>query len=143
MQKEMYYVSMTANEIYEIRGEHDIVLPKSLEESFTVFVSLSGMPFAPTVTSENDRSIVHFLYLSQPLENIAEEFFAVFEPDGYNATEIAVPNDRIKHTERVAEESGWLSFVRQRGAERSRICFIRTQNAESTEELEERIELVT
>ena len=133
---------VTANEIYELRGEQDIVLPMALEESFTAFVSLSGMPFAPTISSEGDHTVVHFLYLSKPLKEIADEFFAVFEPDGYSAIEIAVPNDRIKHTERVAEESGWLSFIRQRGAERTRICFIRTKNAESVDELEERIELV-
>ena len=138
----MYYVLMEANEIYELRGEHDIVLPMALEESFTAFVSSSGMPFTPTVIVEGDRAIVHFLYVSQPLKDIVEEYLAVFEPDGYSATEVAVPNDRIKHTERVAEQSGWLSFIRQRGAERTRICFIRTKNAESIEELEERIELV-
>jgi hypothetical protein len=133
---------MEANEIYELRGDHDIVLPLALEESFTAFVSASGMPFTPTVTIEGDHAVVHFLYVSQPLKAIVEEFLAVFEPDGYHATELAVPNERIKHTERVAEESGWLPFVRQRGAERTRICFIRTSAAESIEELEERIELV-
>ena len=133
---------MVAREIYELRGEHDIVVPRALEESFLAFVSASGMPFAPTVTQEGDRSVIHFLFISQPLEGIADEFFAVFEPDGYYALEIAVPNDRLKHSERIAEESGWLPLIRQRGAERTRICFIRTENAESVEELEERIELV-
>jgi hypothetical protein len=130
------------NEIYELRGQSDIVLPKALEQSFTAFIAASGMPFAPTVTNEGDQVLVHFLYLSQPLEKLADEFLAVFEPDGYNTIEIAVPNDRVKHTLRVAEESGWRPFVRQKGAERSRICFIRTGNAERVEELEERIDLV-
>jgi hypothetical protein len=134
---------MVANEIYELRGEHDIILPRALEESFTAFVSASGMPFAPVVTIEGDTAIIHFLFLSQPLKDIAEEYFAVFEADDYNTIELAVPNERIKHTERIAEESGWLSFIRQQGAERSRICFIRTSNAVGTSELEERIELVS
>jgi hypothetical protein len=134
---------MVANEIYELRAEHDIILPRALEESFTAFVSASGMPFAPTVTIEGDRAIIHFLFLSKPLKDIAEEYFAVFEADDYNTIELAVPNERIKHTERIAEESGWLSFIRQQGAERSRICFIRTSSAVGTSELEERIELVS
>lgn len=138
----MYYLVMIASEIYELRGEQDIVVPQALEESFLAFVSSSGMPFTPTVSAEGDRSVIHFLFVSQPLKTVADEFFAVFEPDGYHALEIAVPNDRLKHSERIAEESGWLPLIRQRGAERTRICFIRTQHAESVEELEERIELV-
>lgn len=134
---------MTASAIYELRGEQDIILPRALEESFTAFVAASGMPFAPAVTFEGELAVVHFLFLSRPLPEIAEEFFAVFEPDGYNALEIAVPNERVKHTERIAEESGWLAFIRQRGAERSRICFIRTVRSVSLDELEERVELVS
>ena len=134
---------MDIAEIYTIRGEHDILLPKALEQSFTAFISASGMPFAPTVSYEGEYAKVHFLFLAKPLADLASEFFAVFEPDGYHSVELAVSNDRIKHTERIADESGWLSFIRQRGAERSRICFIRTGHAENVEELEERIELVS
>ena len=138
----MYYLSVAAKEIYELRSEYDVVLPKALEESFTAFVSASGMPFAPSVSHEGDQVVIHYLFLNQPLKGIIDEFLAVFEPDGYNALELAVPNDRIKHVERVAEESGWLSFIRQRGADRTRICFIRTDHAEAVDELEERIEIV-
>lgn len=134
---------MIADEIYELRGDHDIILPRALEESFTTFVAASGMPFEPTVHVEGERIVIHFLYLSRPLREMVEEYLAVFEPDGMNATEIAVPNDRVKHSERIAEESGWIPFVRQRGAERSRICFIRTPSAVGIDELEERIELVS
>jgi hypothetical protein len=134
---------MVTSEIYELRGPQDVVLPKVLEPSFTSFVSASGMPFAPTVTYEGDQAIIHFLFVSHPLQPLVEEFLAVFEPDGFHVVELAVANDRVKHAERIAEESGWLSFVRQRGTERSRICFIRTQHGEPAEELEERIDLVS
>lgn len=139
----MYYSITMQNVIYSLRDERNIVIPMALEDSFTSFVAASGMPFAPTVTVEGDHAVIHFLYVSRSLRDLAEEYFAVFEPDGYNAIEVAVPNDRVKHTLRISAESGWLSFIRQQGAERSRICFIRTPRATSAVELEERIELVS
>lgn len=128
--------------IYHLRGETDILLPGALEEAFTEFVSNSGMPFAPQVTHEDSTVRIHFLFLSKPLKTLADEFLATFEPDGFHTLEVAIPNDRIKHAIRVADEGQWISFTRYEGADRSRICFIRTPRSIPAAELEERIELV-
>jgi hypothetical protein len=128
--------------IYRLQGETDIVLPGALEDAFTDFVSRSGMPFAPQVSHEDSKVRVHFLFVSKPLNELADEFLAKFEPDGFHAIELAVPNDRLKHVVRVADEGEWISFIRQQGAERTRLCFIRTPRSIPTSELEERVELV-
>ncbi len=121
----------------------DVVFPASLEDAFTTFMSDSGMPFAPQVTIEDAKAHIHFLFLIKPIEELVEEFLAKFEPDGYHAIELAVPNDRLKHVLRIADESEWLSFIRQQGVDRTRICFIRTPRSVTTAELEERIDLVS
>ena len=129
--------------MYELRGKNDVILPRALEESFTAFISSSGMPFEPIVSWEGECSLIHFLFLSKDLKELVEEFLLTFEPDGFHSSEIAIPNDRVKHVERIAAESGWKSFVRQHGSERTRICFIRTPRSVPAEELEERVELVS
>jgi hypothetical protein len=129
--------------IYLITSDTDVTLPKVLEESFIAFISASGMPFAPQVKTEGERSHIHFLFLNKDLKPLVEEFMAKFEPDGYYTYESAVPNERVKHVERVATESGWDFFTRQQGADRTRICFIKTSSGVSVDELEERIELVS
>jgi hypothetical protein len=129
--------------IYRIKGANDVVIPEALEEAFTSFVSASGMPFAPQVFHEDANVRIHFLFLSKPLEDLVTEFFATFEPDGFHATELAVPNDRVKHTLRIADESNWIPFIRQEGTDRTRICFIRTPRSVTATELEERVELVS
>ena len=129
--------------IYRIKSETDVVIPGALEDAFIAFVSASGMPFMPQVHHEDANVRIHFLFLSKPLEEMVKEFFATFEPDGFHATELAVPNDRVKHTIRIAEESNWIPFIRQEGTERTRICFIRTPRSVTATELEERIELVS
>ncbi len=101
------------------------------------------MPFAPGVTVEGEKSHIHFLFLNKDLKPLVEEFLAKFEPDGYSTYEVAVPNDRVKHAERIAAESGWQFFIRQQGADRTRICFIKTSSGVNVNELEERIELVS
>lgn len=134
---------MEVTSVYEIAGESDVILPRALEESFVAFVSASGMPFAPQVKWEGEHSRIHFLLLNKDLRDLVEEFLLTFEPDEFHAVEIAVPNDRVKHTERISRESGWKPFIRQRGAERTRICFIRTPRSIPSAELEERVELVS
>ncbi|HYM20898.1 MAG TPA: hypothetical protein VEW28_07835 [Candidatus Kapabacteria bacterium] len=129
--------------IYRIPSETDVIFPAALEEAFTSFVSASGMPFAPRVSHEGANVRIHFFFVSKPLEELVKEFLATFEPDGFHATELAVPNDRVKHVIRIAEESNWLPFIRQQGADRARICFIRTPRSVTAVELEERIELVS
>ncbi len=134
---------MTRPQIYEVHTQHDVVLPAALEEAFTSFVSASGMPFAPQVTVKDERAQIHFLFLNKKIEDLVDEFLATFEPDGFHAVEVAVPNDRIKHVMRVGEESDWIPFIRQEGTERSRICFVRTRRSITAADLEERIELVS
>ena len=129
-------------QIYEIHTQHDVVLPAALEEAFVEFLSSSGMPFAPQVTTKEEKSHIHFLFLNKKLEDLVDEFLDTFEPDGFHTTELAVPNDRLKHVLRVAEESNWIPFVRHVGAERTRIVFIRTRRSLPATELEVRIELV-
>ncbi len=134
---------MNTTTIFELRSEHDVVLPTALEEAFIAFVSGSGMPFEPTVTHEDERSVIHFLFLNVTLEGLVTEFLATFVADDVIATEIAVMNERLKHTMKISKESGWLPFVRQHGTDRTRICFIRTSRSVPLAELEERIELVS
>ncbi len=134
---------MNTTTIFELRSEQDVVLPIALEEAFIAFVSGSGMPFEPTITHEDDRAIIHFLFLNVTLEALVKEFLATFVADDVIATEIAVTNDRLKHIIKISEESGWLPFVRQHGTDRTRICFIRTSHSVPLSELEERIELVS
>lgn len=134
---------MTRSQIYEVHTQHDLVLPAALEEAFTAFLSASGMPFAPQVTLKEEKAYIHFLFLNKKIEDLTDEFLATFEPDGFHATELAVPNDRLKHVIRVGEESNWIPFIRHEGAERTRICFIRTRRSVPATELEERIELVS
>lgn len=130
-------------QVYEITSETDVILPKVLEESFVAFISASGMPFAPEVRVEGEKSHIHFLFLNKDLRLLVEEFIATFEPDGYYTYEAAIPIERVKHVERIASESGWQSFIRQQGAERTRICFLKTSAGISCAELEERIEIVS
>src|SRR6187399_3026104 len=87
--------------IYLITSDTDVTLPKPLEESFIAFISASGMPFAPEVKVDGERSHIHFLFLNKDLKPLVEEFMAKFEPDGYYTYEVAVPNDRVKHAERI------------------------------------------
>ncbi len=134
---------MDITSVYELQSAKDVVLPRALEESFTAFISSSGMPFEPMVSWEGEKSRIHFLFLNKDLKELVEEFLFTFEPDGFHATEIAIPNDRVKHVERIAAESGWKSFIRQQGTERTRICFIRTPRSVPADELEERVELVS
>ena len=129
--------------IYLITSDTDVTLPKPLEESFIAFISASGMPFAPEVKVDGEKSHIHFLFLNKDLKPLVEEFMAKFEPDGYYTYEVAVPNDRVKHAERIASESGWQFFIRQQGTDRTRICFIKTSSGVGVDELEERIELVS
>lgn len=129
--------------IYLITSDSDVTLPRALEESFVAFISASGMPFAPEVKIEGEKSHIHFLFLNIELKPLVEEFLAKFEPDGYYTYEVAVPNDRVKHAERIAVESGWQYFIRQQGSDRTRICFIKTSTSIGVGELEERIELVS
>jgi hypothetical protein len=134
---------MTHTQIYEVHTQYDVVLPAALEEAFTEFLSASGMPFAPQVTTKEERSSIHFLFLNKKLEDLVDEFLLTFEPDGFHAIEIAVPNNRLKHVIRVGQESNWIPFIRHEGAERTRVCFVRTRRSVTASELEERIELVS
>jgi hypothetical protein len=134
---------MEVTSVYELAGESDVILPRALEEGFIAFVSASGMPFSPQVSWEGERSRIHFLFLNKDIRDLVEEFLLTFEPDEFHALEMAVPNDRVKHAERIAHESGWKSFIRQQGADRTRICFIRTPRSIPATELEERVDLVS
>jgi hypothetical protein len=133
---------MTRSQIYEVHTQHDVVLPAALEEAFVEFVSASGMPFTPQVTMKAEKAHIHFLFLNKKIEDLTDEFLAAFEPDGFHATELAVPNDRLKHVIRVGEDSNWIPFIRHEGTVMTRICFIRTRRSVPAAELEERIELV-
>jgi len=133
---------MDIHSIYKLKNEAEVVLPASLKDGFLSFLSDNGIQFAPQIREEDEKATFHFLFLTIPLKDLVEDFLHRFEPDDFWATEIAVPNDRIKHTERIAEDSGWITYVRQQGAEKTRICFVRTPRAVPVTELEERVELV-
>lgn len=133
---------MDIQNIYKLRSENEVILPASLKNSFLAFVSDNGIQFAPQVREEDEKALFHFLFLNVSIKKLVEEFLLTFEPDDFWATEIAVPNDRVKHTERIASDSEWISYIRQRGTEKTRICFVRTPRSVPVTELEERIELV-
>lgn len=133
---------MDIQNIYKLRSDKEVILPTSLKDSFLEFLSSSGIQFAPQVTEGSETSLFHFLFLNISLDTLVKEYLLMFEPDDFWTTELAVPNDRVKHTERIAADSGWISYIRQNGAEKTRICFVRTPRAVPVTELEERIELV-
>jgi hypothetical protein len=133
---------MEIQNIYKLKNEAEVILPASLKDGFLGFLSDNGIQFAPQVREEDEKATFHFLFLNVPLKKLVEDFLQTFEPDDFWATEIAVPNDRVKHTERIAEDSGWITYVRRQGTEKTRICFIRTPRAVPVTELEERVELV-
>src|SRR5438128_12580877 len=127
---------MDIRDLYRLRSDTEIVLPASLKDGFLQFVADNGIQFSPQVSERDEKATFHFLFLNRSLKELAEEFFLTFTPDDFWATEIAVPNDRIKHTERIASESGWLSYVRQQGSDKTRICFVRTPRSVPVTELE-------
>jgi len=133
---------MNIQNIYKLKSDTEVILPLSLKDSFLSFLSDNGIQFAPQVHEEDEKVLFHFLFLNTSLKNLVEEFLLMFEPDDFWATEIAVPNDRVKHTERIATESEWISYVRQQGMDKTRICFVRTPRSVPVTELEERVELV-
>jgi hypothetical protein len=134
---------MELHHIYKIKSETEVILPAALKDSFLEFISVSGIQFSPQVSEYDEKATFHFLFLNISLKDLTEEFLLHFEPEGFWATEIAVPKERIKQTERIATESGWITFIRQQGTDKTRICFIRTPRAVPASELEERVELVT
>jgi len=134
---------MEVESLYTIISEQEVILPGALSEKFLEFVAQSGIHFAPLETVDGENSRFRFLMAPPDLNTLVQEFFALLEPDNYAASEMAVPNERIKHVERVARESGWLCFIRQHGGKNSRICFIRTGQSIPAAELEERVELVS
>src|ERR1051326_4703414 len=117
---------MEIQNIYKLKSDNEVILPASLKDSFLNFVSDNGIQFAPQISEEDEKVLFHFLFLNTSLKNLVENFLLQFEPDDFWATEIAVPNDRVKHTEKIGTESEWISFIRQRGSDKTRICFIRT-----------------
>ena|SRR5438552_2642173 len=133
---------MDIQSIYKIKSETEIILPAALKDGFLTFTAENGIQFSPQVTEHDEKATFHFLFLNRSLKDLAEEFLMHFEPDNFWATEIAVPNDRVKHTERIASDSGWITYIRQIGSDKTRICFIRTPRAVPVTELEERVELV-
>ncbi|MDP4231341.1 MAG: hypothetical protein Q8916_13160 [Bacteroidota bacterium] len=133
---------MEAKDIYRLKNENEVILPASLKDGFLAFLSDNGVQFAPQVKEEDEKALFHFLFLNRPLKDVVEEFLLKFDPDDFWATEIAVPNDRIKQTERIARDSEWISYVRQQGTEKTRLCFVRTPRSVPVTELEERIDLV-
>jgi hypothetical protein len=133
---------MDIQSIYKLKSDSEVILPASLKESFLTFLSDNGIQFAPQMREENEKALFHFLFLNVPLKNLVEEFLLQFEPDDFWTTEIAVPNTRVKHTERIARDSDWISYIRQQGSDKTRICFIRTPRSVPVTELEERVELV-
>jgi len=133
---------MDIQSIYKLKSDKEVILPASLKDGFLGFVADNGIQFAPQVREESEKALFHFLFLNISLKKLVEDFLLTFEPDDFWATEIAVPNDRVKHTERIARDSGWISYIRQQGTEKTRICFIRTPRAVPVTELEERVELV-
>src|SRR5689334_20073027 len=128
---------MDIQNIYKLKSDTEVILPASLKDGFLEFASNSGIQFSPQVTERDEKALFHFLFLNKSLKDLTEEFLLHFEPDDFWATEIAVPNDRVKHTERVAEDSSWITFIRQRGIDKTRICFIRTPRSVPVTELEE------
>jgi hypothetical protein len=128
--------------IYTLKSDKEVILPASLKDSFLMFLSDNSIQFAPQVREENEKTLFHFLFLNTSLKKLVEQFLLQFEPDDFWATEIAVPNNRVKHTERIASDSDWMSYVRQQGSDKTRICFVRTPRSVPVTELEERIELV-
>ncbi|MEI8135344.1 MAG: hypothetical protein WCH46_09805 [bacterium] len=133
---------MDFQSIYRLKSEKEVILPTSLKEAFLTFVADNGIQFSPQVRDEDEKTTFHFLFLNGSLQNLVEQFLAMFEPDDFWATEIAVPNERVKHVERVAGESHWLSYIRQQGTDKTRICFVRTPRSVPVTELEERVDLV-
>ncbi|MFI5263471.1 MAG: hypothetical protein ACHQM6_03045 [Candidatus Kapaibacterium sp.] len=133
---------MDIQSIYKLKSEAEVVLPASLKDGFLQFLSDNGIQFAPQVREEDEKATFHFLFLTIPLKDLVEDFLLRFEPDDFWAIEIAVPNERVKHTERIADDSSWITYVRQQGAEKTRICFVRTPRSVPVTELEERVELV-
>jgi hypothetical protein len=133
---------MNIQNIYKLKSDTEVILPASLKDGFLNFLSDNGIQFAPQVREENEKALFHFLFLNTSLKDLTEEFLLKFEPDDFWATEIAVPNDRVKHTERIASDSEWISYIRQQGTDKARICFVRTPRSVPITELEERIELV-
>src|SRR5256885_897023 len=117
---------MDIQSIYKIKSDNEVILPAALKDGFLSFIADSGIQFAPQVREEDEKALFHFLFLNASLKTLTEEFLLQFEPDDFWATEIAVPNERVKHTERIARDSAWISFIRQQGTEKTRICFIRT-----------------
>jgi hypothetical protein len=133
---------MEIQHIYKLVSETEVILPASLKDSFLTYLADNGIQFAPQVREENEKAIFHFLFLNTSLKDLTERYLLEFEPDGFWATEIAVPNDRVKHTERIASESEWITYIRQQGSDKTRICFVRTPRSVPVTELEERVELV-
>jgi hypothetical protein len=133
---------MDIQNIYKLKSDSEVILPASLKDSFLSFVSDNGIQFAPQVREENEKALFHFLFLNTSLKDLVEEFLLMFDPDDFWATEIAVPNNRVKHTERIATDSEWISYIRQQGTDKTRICFVRTPRSVPITELEERVELV-
>jgi hypothetical protein len=134
---------MEIQNIYKLKSENEVLLPASLKDSFLGFVADNGIQFAPQVREENESVLFHFLFLNTSLKDLVEKFLLQFEPDDFWTTEIAVPNDRVKHTERIGSDSEWISFIRQRGSDKTRICFVRTPRSVPVMELEGRVELVS
>ncbi len=133
---------MDIQNIFTLKSDNEVILPASLKDGFLEFLSDNGIQFAPQVREENEKATFHFLFLNVPLRKLVEDFLLIFEPDDFWATEIAVPNDRVKHTKRIAEDSGWIPYIRQHGSEKTRICFVRTPRAVPVTELEERVDLL-
>lgn len=133
---------MEIESIYKIKSEKEVILPASLKDSFLDFVSNNGVQFAPQIREESESALFTFLFLTISLKELVEFYLATFVPDDFWATEIAVPNDRVKHVERLASDSQWIPYIRQRGGQKTRLCFIRTPRSVPVTELEERIELV-
>jgi hypothetical protein len=135
-------LQMDFQNIYKLKTDTEVILPASLKDSFLEFISDNGIQFSPQVTEHDEKATFHFLFLNRSLKDLTEEFLLQFEPEGFWATEIAVPNERVKHTERVASDSGWITYIRQQGTDKTRICFVRTPRSVPVTELEERVELV-
>ncbi len=133
---------MDIHNIYKLKNEKEVILPATMKDSFLDYLSDNGIQFAPQVQEEDEKALFHFLFLNSSLEKLVQVFLLTFTPDDFWATEIAVPNDRVKHTQRIADESNWITYIRQQGAEKTRICFVRTPRSVPVTELEERVELV-
>src|SRR5258708_19054834 len=99
---------MNIQSIYKLKSNTEVILPSSLKDSFLIFAAENGIQFSPQVTEREEKATFHFLFLNRSLKDLVEEFLFQFEPDDFSATEIAVPNDRVKHTERIARDSDWI-----------------------------------